>query len=242
MDTHFFSAPLEKNAPVILALLGVWNRNFLGLPCRAVVPYASRLARFPAHLQQLEMESNGKGVTIDTHQPIVGYDVGEIVLGEPGTDAQHSFFQFLHAASTTVPVDFVGFLKGEDKQGHNLLMANFFAQPDALALGTKLTATLPYKVFHGDRPSLTILFPQLTPYAVGALLAMYEHRTAVQGWLWNVNSFDQFGVELGKTLATDILGLLDGRHTTERRLNPSTSRLLEEYRTVNAAENTQAKS
>mmetsp|Transcript_21417 Transcript_21417/g.67232 ORF Transcript_21417/g.67232 Transcript_21417/m.67232 type:complete len:538 (+) Transcript_21417:22-1635(+) len=226
LDDHFFTAPLERNAPVVLALLGVFNRNVLGSPARAVVPYTDRLARFPAHLQQLEMESSGKALDLDDHKPL-RRPAGEIVFGEPGTNAQHSFFQFLHAAETHIPVDFIGFLDSD----HALLVANLLAQPDALALGTPADAAVPpYKRFPGDRPSLTILFPAFGPAALGALLALYEHRTAVQGWIWNLNTWDQMAVELGKTLASDILAhLRDGAPLSPATTTPSTRCLLRLY-------------
>lgn len=204
VDRHFFNQPLERNVPAVMALLGIWNVNFLGLGARAVVPYAHGLARFAAHVQQLEMESNGKSVNVDGRP--LDYTTGEIVFGEPGTNAQHSFFQLLHMGQC-VPCDFIGFLAPADGQadvdGHRELMANFFAQPDALALGRPFEDVVndvlvgasddvhlcPHRTLSGDRPSLTILLPKLDAGSVGALLALYEHRTAVQGWTWHINSW-----------------------------------------------------
>ena len=231
IDDHFFTAPLERNVPAVMALLGVWNVNFLGLGARAVVPYAESLDRFAAHVQQLEMESNGKSVTIDG-KPL-DFTTGEIVFGEPGTNAQHSFFQLLHCGQA-VPTDFIGFLRPDDATsdlaGHDELMSNFFAQPDALAVGRAFEDVLgdamgadggdlencPHRTLSGDRPSLTLLLDKLDAFHVGALLSLYEHRCAVQGFVWDINSFDQWGVQLGKDLAGDVLlatgRALGGRH------------------------------
>jgi len=244
VDDHFFSAPLEQNLPVVMALLGVWNVNFLGLGARAVVPYAHRLSRFAAHVQQLEMESNGKSVTTDGRP--LDYTTGEIVFGEPGTNAQHSFFQLLHMGQC-VPCDFIGFLAPDADASwddHDELVANLLAQPDALAVGRTFEDVVndvlvgdlddvdlcPHKTLSGDRPSSTLLFPgRLDARAVGALLALYEHRTAVQGFVWNINSWDQFGVELGKHLATDIRKIISDARDKPVPTNPSTARLLHRY-------------
>lgn len=243
VDAHFFTAPLAENVPAIMALLGVWNVNFLGLGARAVVPYAHGLSRFPAHVQQLEMESNGKSVTTDGRP--LDYTTGEIVFGEPGTNAQHSFFQLLHMGQC-VPCDFIGFLAPHDPRtydDHDELVANLLAQPDALALGRSFEDVVndvligdvddvdlcAHKTLSGDRPSLTLLFPKLDPAAVGAILAMYEHRTAIQGFLWNINSWDQFGVERGKSLASDIRKIIHDTKDKPPPSNPSTARLLERY-------------
>ncbi|KAJ8614475.1 hypothetical protein CTAYLR_000858 [Chrysophaeum taylorii] len=260
VDAHFAEAPLERNVPVVLALLGVWNKNFLDLCCRAVVPYAARLARFPAHVQQLEMESNGKSVGANDHRQL-DVPAGEIVFGEPGTDAQHSFFQFLHAASP-VPVDFVGFLRGTDAAAHDDLSANLFAQPDALAIGTPEDGTLPpYKRFAGDRPSLTILFPRLEPRSARCpfrdnnfptnhpRLGRSSRFTNIArrsrgAWLWGINSWDQMGVELGKTLAATIRAHIQAAKSSSTTdgvvaqpapamMNPSTRRLLDIYARAN---------
>jgi glucose-6-phosphate isomerase len=209
---------------------------------------AQALVRFAAHIQQVDMESNGKRVTAEG--TVIPFDCGEIVLGEPGTNGQHSFYQLLHQGRI-IPAEFIGFavspqpisLAGEPVSNHDELMSNFFAQPDALACGKTLqelmlehvpTHLLPHKEFPGNRPSLSLLFPSLTPFSVGQLLALYEHRVAVQGWVWGVNSFDQWGVELGKVLATKVRGQLSasrsaGAPIAEDVFNPSTAALLEKY-------------
>jgi len=252
MDEHFFSAPLEENAPAVMALLGVWNVNFLGLGARAVVPYAHDLDRFAAHVQQLEMESNGKSVTVGGAP--LDYTTGEIIFGEPGTNAQHSFFQLLHCGQA-VPTDFIGFARPaseRDARGHDVLMANFFAQPDALAVGRTFEDVVndvrfddadgeylslsPHRTLSGDRPSLTLLFDALDPEAVGSLLALYEHRCAVQGFVWGINRFDQWGVELGKDIAKDLLAHITDtgkrRPTNLRSLPPSTANLIARLRAL----------
>ncbi|KAJ1460170.1 Phosphoglucose isomerase-domain-containing protein [Pelagophyceae sp. CCMP2097] len=251
VDKHFFETPLERNIPAVMAMLGVWNVNFLGLGARAVVPYSEALSRFPAHVQQLEMESNGKAVTTDGLP--LDYTTGEIVFGEPGTNAQHSFFQLLHMGQC-VPCDFIGFMKphrAENQEGHDELMANFFAQPDALAVGRTFEDVLndvrvgdsddltlcPHRTLSGDRPSLSLLLPELSAGTVGMLLALYEHRCAVQGFVWDINSWDQWGVELGKKLASDIRARIkspgDGARQTKH--NPSTEKMLRRYAQVRIA-------
>ncbi|KAJ1460172.1 glucose-6-phosphate isomerase, cytosolic 1 [Pelagophyceae sp. CCMP2097] len=249
VDEHFFETPLEQNIPAVMAMLGVWNVNFLGLGARAVVPYADGLSRFAAHVQQLEMESNGKSVTIDGRP--LDYTTGEIVFGEPGTNAQHSFFQLLHMGQC-VPCDFIGFMKPhkkENQEGHDELMANFFAQPDALAVGRTFEDVLndvrvgdsddlrlcPHRTLSGDRPSLSLLLPELSASTVGALLALYEHRCAVQGFVWDLNSWDQWGVELGKSLADEVRAIIERQPNAPPPNNPSTRRLLERYRAANSA-------
>eukprot|EP00541_Cyclophora_tenuis_P011169 CAMPEP_0116561648 /NCGR_PEP_ID=MMETSP0397-20121206/11703_1 /TAXON_ID=216820 /ORGANISM="Cyclophora tenuis, Strain ECT3854" /LENGTH=391 /DNA_ID=CAMNT_0004087821 /DNA_START=21 /DNA_END=1196 /DNA_ORIENTATION=- len=249
IDKHFIEAPLEKNIPVILGLLGVWNMSFLNYNTRTTLPYAEALLKLPAHIQQLDMESNGKYMT--RHGLEIDYPVGEVDFGEPGTNGQHSFFQLLHMGQT-VPCDFIGFvqsqhdlcLDGELLSSHDELMANFFAQPDALANGKTAAEVraegcaedlVPHRVFKGNRPSTSLLLPKLTAYATGQLLALYEHRTAVQGFLWDINSFDQWGVELGKKLAMEVKNhLLEARNenNNEHRIetqNPATSRILNYY-------------
>jgi len=221
VDLHLASAPLDRNLPVLLGLLGVWNLSFMGYKTRTMLPYSEALCKFPAHVQQVDMESNGKGVTLSGRA--VDYEVGEIDFGESGTNSQHSFFQLLHMGQP-VPCDFIGFVEsqnnlvhteGEDLSAHDELMANFFAQPDALALGRTVEQLLaqepgldpslvPHRVFPGNRPSISLLFPQLTAFTAGQMLALYEHRTVVQGFIWDINSFDQWGVELGKTLAGEV--------------------------------------
>ena len=249
MDANFYdtSRPLSENLPVVMGLLGVWNMSFLGYPARAVHPYAEALLKFPAHIQQVDMESNGKHVTL--RGDVVDYAVGEIDFGEPGTNGQHSFFQLLHMGQV-VPCDFIGFiesqnplcLEGEPVSNADELMANYFAQPDALAYGKtaeecraegRPEELVPHLVTTGNRPSLSLLLPRLNPYTTGQLLALYEHRTAVQGFIWDINSFDQWGVELGKTLAKRVRQQLNrSRYFGEAvsdHFNASTRELLERY-------------
>ena len=237
-----------------MGLLGVWNMSFLGYNTRTTLPYAEALLKLPAHIQQLDMESNGKSMT--KFGIPVDYPVGEIDFGEPGTNGQHSFYQLLHMGQT-VPCDFIGFVQSqhdlclddEKLSSHDELMANFFAQPDALATGKTAEEVrsegakedlVPHKVFSGNRPSVSLLFPKLTAYATGQILSIYEHRTATQGFLWDINSFDQWGVELGKKLAIDVrTKFLQARNdqqqgaATEEILveadNPATSRILNYY-------------
>ncbi len=227
MDQHFISAPLEKNIPAILALLGVWNTNFLAASSHAIAPYDQYLHRFPAYLQQLDMESNGKSVTREGQK--INYMTGPIIWGEPGTNGQHAFFQLLHQGTRLVPVDFIASVKSHNPEGdhHKMLLANCLAQSKALMHGKNaeevraelsaqgmseaaIAVLLPHKLFTGNRPSNTILLEQLTPYTLGMLIALYEHKVFVQGCVWNVNSFDQWGVELGKQLANRILPALQG--------------------------------
>jgi glucose-6-phosphate isomerase len=222
MDEHFRSAPLERNLPVILALLGVWYRNFLGAESHAVLPYDQHLHRLPAYLQQADMESNGKSVRRDGVP--VDYATGPIIWGEPGTNGQHAFYQLVHQGTALIPADFLAAAESLTPLGdhHDKLLANFFAQPEALAFGktavqaqaeleregltgAALAALLPHKVFPGNRPSNAILYRRLDPATLGRLIALYEHKIFTQGVLWNVNSFDQWGVELGKQLAKAIL-------------------------------------
>jgi glucose-6-phosphate isomerase len=221
MDRHFTDTPLPRNLPVILALLGIWNSNFLGASTHAAIPYAHRLRYLPAYLQQLEMESNGKSVTRDGQS--VQYTTAPIVWGEPGTNSQHSFFQLLHQGGRLIPVDFIGVVNSEQPTDrHRLLLANLIAQSAALMRGRNAveaestcraagcseeqTAELaPHRTFPGNQPSNTLLLRRLTPFTLGQLLAMYEHKTFVQGIVWGVNSFDQWGVELGKELAEQLM-------------------------------------
>ncbi|KAL6493106.1 Glucose-6-phosphate isomerase, cytosolic 1 [Orobanche gracilis] len=259
IDQHFLSAPLEKNLPsrstslcasehceVLLGLLSVWNVSFLGYPARAILPYSQALEKFAPHIQQVSMESNGKGVSIDGVP--LPYEAGEIDFGEPGTNGQHSFYQLIHQGRI-IPCDFIGvvksqqpvYLKGELVSNHDELMSNFFAQPDALAYGKTpeqlLEENVPrhlitHKTFSGNRPSLSLLLPSLNAYNVGQLLAIYEHRIAVEGFIWGVNSFDQWGVELGKSLATQVRKQL---HVSRKKGEPiegfnfSTTTLLTRY-------------
>jgi glucose-6-phosphate isomerase len=203
IDVHFRTAPLAANAPVILGMIGILNANVLGRDTKAVLPYAQELARFPAYLQQLDMESNGKRVHLDG-SPVDG-DTGPIVWGEPGTNGQHAFYQLLHQGTRVVPADFIGFATPNHpyRHHHDLLMANLFAQTEALAFG-RSNDDEPYRAFPGDRPSTMILADRLTPSVLGQLIALYEHIVFVQGTIWGINSFDQWGVELGKELADKI--------------------------------------
>lgn len=246
IDEHFFDAPLRENIPVILGLLGVWNGTFLGYETRALLPYSQALKRFPAHIQQVDMESNGKRVAIDG--TVLPYPAGEINFGEPGTNGQHSFYQLMHQGRV-VPADFIGFIEsqtpvdldGEVVSNHDELMSNFFAQPDALAYGKTLNDLVQegvpedlrqHKVFPGNRPSSSLLMSKLDAFAIGQLLAIYEHRTAVQGFVWGLNSFDQWGVELGKVLAKQVRSQLNASRksgASVQGFNSSTSSLLEAY-------------
>ena len=226
MDEHFRSAPLEGNMPVILALIGIWHVNFLGCPTHAVLPYDQYLHRLPAFLQQLDMESNGKRVDRDGRT--VDYATGPVLWGEPGTNGQHAFFQLLHQGTQVVPADFIAAVEGHHALGdhHRLLLANCLAQTQALAFGKTEPEALaellgqgmhsdaarrlaPYKAFPGNRPTSTILLDRLTPANLGALIALYEHKVFVQGAVWNIDSFDQWGVELGKQLAGRVAGALE---------------------------------
>lgn len=218
VDEHFANAPLERNVPVLMAMVGVWYVNVLGLGSKAVLPYSHELRRFPAFLQQLDMESNGKSVRLDGRP--VTTDTGPIVWGEPGTNGQHAFYQLLHQGTHVVPVDFIGFARDHHGQPlhQRLLMANMFAQAEALAFGKTEDEVraegvpehqVAHRVFPGDRPSTTIVADQLTPRVLGELVALYEHLVFVQGCVWGVNSFDQWGVELGKVLANRIAAELD---------------------------------
>ena len=218
MDLHFSQAPLENNLPVLMALLGIWNINFLGLQALSIAPYHQRLARLPAYLQQLEMESNGKSVTRDGTR--VDYATSPILFGEAGTTGQHAYFQLLHQGATIIPTDFI--VVAEDDAGlpgHNqALLANCFAQSKAMALGKDIDqvraelpgvseSLLPHRVFEGNRPSSTLLLDVLTPKTLGALIALYEHKVFVQSVVWDINAFDQWGVELGKSLAQQLISL-----------------------------------
>jgi len=239
VDDHFRTAPFERNLPVLLGLLGVWYRNFLGLQSHAVLPYNQELARFPAYLQQLDMESNGKSVTLDGEP--VGCDTGPVVWGTPGTNGQHAYYQLLHQGTTVVPCDFVGFLRPNHHVGghHDLLMANFFAQTEALAFGRRrddveaegvAAHQVAHRVFAGNRPTNTILAPGLTPNVLGQLVALYEHKVFTQGTVWGINSFDQWGVELGKALADRIHPELTAKAEPALGHDSSTNTLIRRYR------------
>ncbi|EQC34889.1 glucose-6-phosphate isomerase, cytosolic 2 [Saprolegnia diclina VS20] len=248
LDEHLLNAPLRENLPVLLGLLGIWNSSFLGHATRAMLPYAQALLRFAAHIQQVDMESNGKRVALDGS--VLPFAAGEINFGEPGTNGQHSFYQLIHQGRV-VPCDFIAFCKsqtpthlsGEKVSNHDELMSNFFAQPDALANGKTVEelaaegvpeALRPHKAFPGNRPSVSLLFHgSLDAFACGQLLALYEHRTVVQGAIWGLNSFDQWGVELGKVLATQVRNQLSASRTNAaaplQGFNSSTSALLKRY-------------
>jgi glucose-6-phosphate isomerase len=237
IDRHLVDTPIERNVPVLIAALGIWYSNILGAESKAVLPYAHELRRFAAYLQQLDMESNGKRVRLDGSP--VTTDTGPIVWGEPGTNGQHAFYQLLHQGTRLVPIDFIGFGRANHSllEQHDLLMANLFAQGEALAFGKTLAEVqaegIPehqqaHRVFPGNRPSTTILAPQLTPSVLGQLIALYEHIVFVQGCVWGVNSFDQWGVELGKALANKITPELTSDATPAH--DSSTTALIEWYR------------
>ena len=228
MDEHFRSAPFERNLPVLLGLLAIWNGNFLGAPAVAVLPYEQYLKRFPAYLQQLTMESNGKHVTLEGQR--VDYQTGAIYWGEPGTNGQHSFYQLIHQGTRVVPCDFIGFCRPLNPLGeqHDLLMANLFAQSEALAFGK--AADEPYRAFEGNRPSNTLLAERLTPQTLGALVALYEHSVFVQGTIWNIDSFDQWGVELGKALAARTAAEIASKSEPQLAHDSSTNALIRRYR------------
>ena len=203
MDQHFLTTPLEKNIPVLMALIGVWNRNFLKLSHLAILPYTQHLLHFPAYLQQLEMESNGKSVDYD-EQPITDYTTCPVMFGEVGTNGQHSFYQLLHQGSETIPCDFIGVLKSDTlPHHHQLLLSHMMAQGQAMMQGRQ-NPDKPYRYFEGNKPSSTLLLDKMNAHTLGQLIALYEHKTFTQGVIWNVNSFDQYGVELGKELSQKL--------------------------------------
>jgi len=239
MDVHFRTTPFEKNLPVLLGLLTVWYTDFFGAQTVAILPYEQYLKRFPAYLQQLTMESNGKHVTLDGAQ--VNYETGPVYWGEPGTNGQHSFYQLIHQGTRLIPCDFIGFYKALNPLGnhHDLLMANVFAQAEALAFGktaeqVKAEGTpdwlVPHRVFEGNRPSNTILTEVLTPAVLGKLVALYEHSVFTQGAIWNIDSFDQWGVELGKVLAQKIVPELESADEPKLAHDSSTNSLIRRYR------------
>ena len=239
MDEHFRTAPLERNLPVLLGLIGVWHRNFRGAATHAVLPYSQYLSRFPAYLQQLDMESNGKSVTLDG--TAVTVQTGPVVWGEPGTNGQHSFYQLIHQGTPLIPCDFIGFGETLNPLGnhHDLLMANVIAQAEALAMGKTAKEVraegtpaklVPHKVFEGNRPSSLLTAERLTPHALGALVALYEHSVFVQAAIWNIDPFDQWGVELGKQLAKGLAGAVGGDEQAIAAEDSSTSALIRYYR------------
>ncbi len=241
LDEHFRTTPLERNLPALHGLLCVWYGGFFGAQTLGVVPYSEYLKRFPAYLQQLAMESNGKQVTLDGRR--VDYETGAVVWGEPGTNGQHSFFQLLHQGTKLVPVDFIGFATSLDPIGehHDLLMSNVFAQAQALAFGRTADevraegvddAVVPHRTFEGNRPSNVILAGQLTPFSLGTLLALYEHSVFTQGVIWDIDSFDQWGVELGKALATRIVPELMSETEPHLGHDSSTNALIRRYRAL----------
>jgi glucose-6-phosphate isomerase len=235
MDEHFRSAPREKNLPMLLGLIGWWHRVVCGYPARAIIPYDQRLARLPAYLQQLDMESNGKSVTLEGRR--VTTPTGPLVWGEPGTNGQHAFFQLLHQGTDVIPIEFLAAATGHEpdlKHHHDLLLANCLAQSEALMKGRTLEEAkaqmlakgmkpeevekiAPHRVFSGNRPSITILYEKLDPRTLGRLIALYEHRVFVEGTLFDINSFDQWGVELGKELATQLLPVVEGKENAANR-------------------------
>jgi glucose-6-phosphate isomerase len=239
MDEHFRTAPFERNLPVLMGLLSVWYNNFFGAQTVAVLPYEQYLKRFPAYLQQLTMESNGKHVTLDGKE--VDFQTGPIFWGEPGTNGQHSFYQLIHQGTKLIPCDFIAFTRTLNPLGrhHDLLLANVFAQAEALAFGktpqeVKAEGTpdwlVPHRTFEGNRPSTTILLERLTPAALGKLVALYEHSVFTQGTIWNVDSFDQWGVELGKVLAQRIIPELESKSDPSLQHDSSTNHLIRRYR------------
>jgi glucose-6-phosphate isomerase len=243
MDEHFRSAPLDQNLPVLHGLLTVWYRDFFGAQTLGVMPYDQYLKRFPAYLQQLTMESNGKHVTLDG--TAVDYDTGPIVWGEPGTNGQHSFYQLIHQGTALIPCDFIAFHETLNPLGrhHDLLLSNVFAQTEALAFGKTADQVraegtpewlVPHRTFEGNRPTSTILADRLTPQTLGTLIALYEHSVFTQGAVWNIDSFDQWGVELGKQLAQRIIPELESETEPQLKHDSSTNALIRRYRTRKA--------
>jgi glucose-6-phosphate isomerase len=241
MDEHFRTTPFERNLPVLLGLLAVWYGDFFGAQTVGVLPYEQYLKRFPAYLQQLTMESNGKSVTLDGRR--VDYETGAVFWGEPGTNGQHSFYQLIHQGTKLIPVDLIGFAKTLNpiRDHHDLLMSNVFAQAEALAFGkteeeVRAEGTrepvVPHRVFEGNRPTNVILAEKLTPHALGTLIALYEHSVFTQGTIWSINSFDQWGVELGKVLAKRIIPELESEDDPDLRHDSSTNALIRRYRAM----------
>ncbi len=241
MDEHFRTTPFERNLPVLLGLLGIWYNNFFEAETAAVLPYDQYLKRFPAYLQQLTMESNGKSTTMDGLT--VDYQTGPIYWGEPGTNGQHSFYQLIHQGTKLIPCDFIAFQRSHHPLGrhHDILLANVIAQAEALAFG-KTAAEVkqdgipdhqaPHRVFEGNRPSNMILMEELTPTALGKLIALYEHSVFTQGVIWNIDSFDQWGVELGKALAHRIIPELESTEAPKLTHDSSTNALIQRCRRV----------
>ncbi len=239
MDEHFRTIPFERNLPVLLGVIGIWYNNFFGAETVAILPYDHYLGQMPAYLQQLDMESNGKHVDLEGRQ--VNYQTGPIIWGQPGTNGQHAFYQLIHQGTKLVPCDFIGFCQALNPLGrhHDLLMANFFAQTEALAFGKTAEEVaaegvpaflVPHRTFEGNRPTNTILTERLTPQTLGKLIALYEHKVFVQGTIWNINSFDQWGVELGKVLANRIIPELESSEEPKLAHDSSTNTLIKRYR------------
>jgi glucose-6-phosphate isomerase len=244
MDEHFRTAPFESNLPVLMALLGVWYNDFFGAQTTAVLPYEQYLKRFPAYLQQLTMESNGKGVTLEG--AAVDYDTSPVYWGEPGTNGQHSFYQLIHQGTRLIPCDFIAFAHALTplNRHHDLLLANVFAQSEALAFGLTPEQVkaegvpdwlVPHRVFEGNRPSNTIFAERLTPETLGKLVALYEHNVFTQGAIWNIGSFDQWGVQLGKLLAQRIVPELESKTAPDLKHDSSTNHLIRRYRKMKGA-------
>jgi glucose-6-phosphate isomerase len=240
IDEHFRTAPFESNLPVLLGLIGLWYNDFFGAETQAILPYSEYLSRFPGYLQQLDMESNGKSVTLEGDP--VTYMTGPVVWGQPGTNGQHAYYQLIHQGTRLIPCDFIGFVNADTEvdDHQNLLMANFFAQTEALAFGKTRAEVeaegvpafqVPHRTFRGNHPTNTILADKLTPYVLGQLVAMYEHKVFTQGTIWHINSFDQWGVELGKALASKIVPQLEG---PEPKLDhdSSTNALIRRFRAL----------
>ena len=241
MDEHFRTTPFERNLPVLMGLLAIWYADFFGAQTVGVMPYSQYLKRFPAYLQQLTMESNGKHVTLDGRT--IDYETGAVYWGEPGTNGQHSFYQLIHQGTKLIPVDLIGFGKTLNpiRDHHDILMSNVFAQAEALAFGKTeaevraegaAEAVVPHRVFEGNRPTNVILAETLTPYALGTLVALYEHSVFTQGTVWGINSFDQWGVELGKALAKAIIPELESESEPDLEHDSSTNALIRRYRAM----------
>jgi glucose-6-phosphate isomerase len=239
MDEHFRTAPFERNLPVLLGLLGIWYNNFFGAETVAILPYDQYLGRLPSYLQQLDMESDGKHVDLEGNT--VNYQTGPIIWGQPGTNGQHAFYQLIHQGTKLIPADFIGFNHSLNPIGrhHDLLMANFFAQTEALAFGKTSQEVeadgvpafqVPHRTFEGNHPTNTILLERLTPNTLGKIIALYEHKVFVQGTIWNINSFDQWGVELGKVLANRIIPELESAEAPKLSHDNSTNTLIQRYR------------
>ena len=244
MDEHFRTTPFDKNLPVLLGVLGIWYVNFFGAETHAILPYDQYLWRLSAYCQQLDMESNGKHVDLDGN--VVDYNTGPVIWGQPGTNGQHAYYQLIHQGTRLIPCDFIGFCQSLNPLGshHDQLMANFFAQTEALAFGKTAQeveaegvkpALVPHRTFEGNRPTNTILAKELTPEMLGKIIALYEQKVFVQGTIWNINSFDQWGVELGKVLAKRIATELEGEATSALKHDSSTNTLITRYRKLHSA-------